>query len=86
MTAQEAYRIFTAARDDLVVMSCYEYYSRFVFHAVPPSYATAAKAKEVFDSLYSVVKNTGKVTQFTPFDISTDEYKRGKRITIYDHK
>ena len=34
MTAKEAYEIFKAKHGDLVVLSCYEYDSRFVFQAV----------------------------------------------------
>jgi hypothetical protein len=86
MTVQEAYRNITKTLDKMVVMSCHEYDSVFVFHLVPPDYATKELASEVFDSLYSVSKDTGEIKRFTPFDIPLDEYKRGKRITIYDHK
>ena len=84
MTAQEAYRKFTEEHDDLVVMSCHEYSDRFVFHAVPPEYATPLKAAKIFDSLYSVDKKNGSIASFRPTDVSTEDYRKAKRITIYD--
>lgn len=86
MIVQEAYKAFTQARPYLEVLSCHEYDSCFVFHAVPPEFTTPDKADQVFDSLFAVNKTSGKITRFTPFDISADEYKRGKRIAIYDKK
>lgn len=85
MIVQEAYRKFTQQRKDLVVESCHEYDSCFVFQAVPREYASVKEAGEVFDSLYAVDKNSGEITPFKPFDMPLDEYNRGKRITIYDN-
>lgn len=85
-TVQEAYRLFTSARSDLTVLSCYEYSSCFVFQAVPKDRVKDKYAIVAYDSLFSVDKKTQKVAMFKPFDIPASEYKRGKRITIYDHK
>lgn len=84
MTAQEAYKMFKQTKPELVVMSCHEYDSCFVFHAVPPSFATKEKASRTFNSLFAVDKRNNDVTAFTPLDIPTNEYKRGKRLPIFD--
>ena len=86
MTVQEAYKTFKNTEPKLEVMSCHEFDTRFVFHAVPSKFATPDQAAKILDSLFSVDKKTGKISTFTPLDIPTDEYKRGKHIPIYDHK
>lgn len=86
ISVQEAYHNFTQARKDLEVWACHEYDSRFVFLAVPKTVGTLADAITTFDSLFSVEKKNGEVTRFLPTDVTADEYKRGKRITIYDRK
>lgn len=82
MTAKEAYEIFKAKRSDLVVLSCYEYDSRFVFQAVLPKYAKLKDGNVVLDCLYSVEKKSGKLESFKPFNISIDEYQRGKKVSF----
>lgn len=84
MTAQEAHRKFTTTIGKLVIVACTEYDSRFVFQAVPPKYAKPELIDKTFDSLYSVEKKTGKIARFRPFDISEEEYQRGKRLSEYD--
>lgn len=81
MTVKEAHKIFKSEYSNLVVKSCYEYDSRFVFEAVSPKYADL-KDDIVFDCLYSVEKASGKLSSFKPFDISPDEYKRGKKVNF----
>lgn len=82
MTAKEAYEIFKAKRSDLVVLSCYEYDSRFVFQAVLPKYTKVKDGDVVLDCLYSVEKKSGKFESFKPFNISVDEYQRGKKVSF----
>lgn len=84
MTAHEAHKKFTTTLKELVVIACTEYDSCFVFQAVPPKYATKELVDKVFDSLYSVSKNSGKVTRFKPFDIPAAEFERGKRLLEYN--
>jgi hypothetical protein len=85
MTASEAYKKFTSKYDKLTVMSCHDYDSCFVFEAVPNNNAGTEAQHVVFDSLFSVDKSSGEILPFKPFDIPADEYKRGKRIRIYDY-
>lgn len=80
MTVEEAYSKFKKEYSDLVILSCHEYESRFVFYAVPSEYAGTDKQNKVFDSLYSVQKKDGTMSLFTPFDISEEEYDNGKKI------
>ena len=81
MTVKEAYELFKSTYNKLVVRSCYEYDSCFVFEAVSPKYVDV-KDDIIFDCIYSVEKTTGKLTSFKPFDISPDEYKRGREVQI----
>lgn len=85
MTVSEAYNKFVSEHEKLVVLSCYEYDSRFVFEAVSNELADAEYKHTVFDSTFAVIKDSGKIVPFKPFDIPVDEYKRGKRIRVYDH-
>lgn len=86
MTAQEAYRAFRNYKPDLEVMSCHEYESCFVFHGVPPKFATLEKADQVFNSLFAIDKKSGGIRVFQPLDLSANERQTVKRITIFDHK
>lgn len=85
MTAGEAYKKFTSEYEKLTVISCYEYDTCFVFEAVASEHAGTEAQHMVFDSTYSVNKETGEVIPFKPIDIPADEYKRGKRIRVYDY-
>lgn len=85
MNVQESYKKLTEKFPERIVLSCYEYESCFVFQVVDKKYADVENANEVLDSLFSVDKKTGEIAAFKPFNIPADEYKRGKRIRIYDH-
>lgn len=82
MTASEAYNKFISENDNLVVLSCYEYDSCFVFEAVPSNRANTDAQHMVFDSQIAVNKTSGEIAVFKPFDVPIDEYKRGKKILI----
>lgn len=82
MTASEAYKKFTSEYEKLTVISCYEYDTCFVFEGVSKNFVGTEAQHMVFDSTYSVNKETGEVAPFKPFDIPDDEYKRGKKILI----
>ena len=86
ITVQEAYRTLTSELRGMSALSCHEYDSRYVFNAVPTRYADDKDADRRFDTLYSVDKKTGEIKRFTPMDIPLGEYKRGKRITIFDRR
>lgn len=81
MTVEEAYSNFKKKHSDLVILSCYEYDSCFVFQAVAEGVAKDRK-NMVFDSLYSVSKKDGSLTLFKPFDISEEEYNRGRKLPV----
>lgn len=85
MTASEAYNKFVAENEKLTVISCYEYDSCFVFEAVSNNYTGTEAQHVVFDSTFAVDKTSGKIIPFKPYNIPIDEYKRGKRIRIYDY-
>ena len=70
------------ARPDLAPVECREYDSCFVFKALTDQQKAAENSDELFDVLYGVNKMTGVVSAFNPMDIPTDEYKRGKKVTI----
>jgi hypothetical protein len=80
MTAKEAYNIFRKIRKDLVTISCHEYKTAFVFQAIPPKYVGTEEANKVFDSLYSIDKNTGQCRGFNPMLMPIEEYRNGKRV------
>jgi hypothetical protein len=82
MTAKEAYDIFVKEYKHLVVKSCYEYDTVFVFLAEPQKYVNTAESGRVYDSLYSVNKKNGKCGGFNPMHLSDDEYNRGKKRLI----
>lgn len=82
MTVEEAISKFKTDHPDLVILSCNEYESRFVFHAVPSEYVGTEQENMAFDSLYSVHKKNGEITPFTPLDITEEEYDSGKNVYI----
>lgn len=83
MTAKDAYAVFSKKCENLVVLSCYEYESRFVFNAVPKKHANSKDANMMMDISYFVEKSTGAVGKFKPFLIPMAEYKAGKQITDF---
>lgn len=80
MTVKDAYKVFIKKCENMVVLSCYEYNSRFVFNAVPKKYAKSKDVDMMLDISYFVEKSTGAVGKFKPFLIPMDEYKAGKQI------
>lgn len=82
MTASEAYNKFMSDHEELTVLSCYEFDSRFVFEAVSDNFVGTDAQNMVFDSQFSVDKSNGVVSPFKPFDIPSDEYNRGKKVLI----
>ena len=84
ITAQDAYRIFSAESDGLTVIAGYEYDSYFIFNAVPDRYVDKKDRVELLDTAYAVDKQSGKVGRFYPLSMTVDEYRRGKRIVIFD--
>lgn len=83
MTANDAYRILSGKRSDLIVRTCIEYDTCFVFQAIPKSYARDKGVDELYDSLYRVDKATSKCYSFNPLDLSPEEYKRGRQISDF---
>jgi hypothetical protein len=85
MTVNESYKKFMSEYEKLTVLSCYEYDTCFVFEAVSDNFVDTEAQNMVFDSQFAVNKSSGEITPFKPFDIPIDEYKRGKRIRVYDY-
>lgn len=78
MELQEAIQLFKAKFPDRKIISGYEYDSLFVFSVV--SKETSVENEEFFDCQSSVNKKTGEILTFQPWNISIDEYRRGKKI------
>jgi hypothetical protein len=74
MDLQKAKAIMTAGFPGLTPVSCVEYDSVFVFDMRPKGQATLSN---VIDSLVSINKTTGVISDFKPFMLSGDEYNRG---------
>lgn len=83
MTVKEAYVKVTSTVKNMVVESCYEYDTLFVFNMTPPNYRPSKPNDILMDSSYFVNKKTGKVGVFQPFQIPLEEYKRGKKVMNY---
>lgn len=81
MTVNEAYSKFKKSYSDLTILSCYEYESCFVFHAVSKD-IDDDKKHMTFDSQYSVRKRDGMLSKFNPLDISDEEYDGGKKLPV----
>lgn len=71
---QKAKAIMTAGFPDLTPIGCVEYDSLFVFDMRPKGQATI---QNVIDSLVSINKTTGEISDFKPFMLDGDEYDRG---------
>lgn len=81
MTAKEAYAIFISKTKDMFIRSCYEFDSVYVFDAIPNTIKD--KKANIFDSLWGIDKKTKEVFTFQPYNISDEEYARGKKIENY---
>ena len=84
ITAQDAYRLFSNEMDGLTVVTGYEYDTCFVFNAVPDKYVGDKDREKLLDTAYSVNKRSGKIGRFNPLFMPAAEYKRGRRIVIFD--
>lgn len=78
MTLVDAVRIFERKYSDKKIIAAYEYDSLFVFSAVSKDAKVASE--EVFDCQTAVDKKTEKTFTFQPWDISVDEYNRGRKV------
>lgn len=83
MTAKEAYGILMQVRNFHKIVKCIEYDSVFVFQVIRGENADHINPDELMDCLIGVNKTTRTVKAFLPFDIPTDEYKRGKVVTDF---
>ena len=77
MIANDAYYELIKVYPQFNIVACYEYDSRFVFEIRQNG---VENADPQFDSLISVMKDTGEVDVFNPMDISLDEYNAGVRV------
>lgn len=50
--------------------------------AVLPKCTKLKDGDVVLDCLYSIEKKSGKLESFKPFNISVDEYRRGKKVSF----
>lgn len=77
MTAKEAFHKVINTMTGMRATSCYEYDSAFVFQMAPNC---AKDPSRLLTGLTCVDKKTGAVRAFKPFDMSIDEYSRGKKV------
>lgn len=85
MTATDAYFKVIRENPKCNIVACYEYESRFTFIKIPPD-ATYDKEKPYCNAIIAVMKDTGKITTFRPFDISVEEYHNGKEVKDFKKK
>ena len=85
MTAKEAY-IKMTKRVPGRITACHEYDTLFVFQIVPPALILSKSTGIPMDSLMCVEKSTGAIKTFKPFDIPSDEYRRGKKLNESEYK
>lgn len=78
MTAKEAFYKVTSTMTGMRATSCHEYDSVFVFQMAPES---AKDPSRLLTGLTCVDKKTGVVRAFKPFEMSIDEYSRGKKVS-----
>lgn len=78
MTLEEAVKIFQSKFPDKKIIEGFEYDSLFVFSAINKN--TKVGDGEFFDCQTSVDKKTKKLLTFQPWNISIEEYKRGKKV------
>ena len=65
------------------VVSVYEYLSCFVYNMIADRYkekTDSSISEKVLDSSFSVDKRTMIVSPFRPFEMSVNEYLKGKKI------
>lgn len=79
MTANEAYKVFNKKYPEIFIGKCYDYKTRFVFVIESEN----GKNSDLFDNLMCVIKSTGEVLNFKPFDIPLEEYRAGKKVANF---
>lgn len=65
------------------VVSVYEYPSCFVYNMIADRYkekTDSSVSEKILDSSFSVDKRTMIVSPFRPFEMSVNEYLKGKKI------
>lgn len=82
MDVKEALVIVEKKFPNKKVAKCVEYDSLFEFQMVPSTYDLKKGTSDLLDCSFSVNKITKEAKVFSPFDISPDEYRRGKTIKI----
>ena len=78
MIVEQAHKLLIDKMSNWTAIACFEYNTVFVFNIVPTKDANANTT--MFDSLFSVDKQSGEIKNFKPFDISLEEYRAGKEI------
>lgn len=86
MTAKQAYLIVKTKNPVVNVIACYEYDSVFAFHLMPHMLRLSKNPSRMLDGAVSVNKVTGEVTDFKPFRLPLDEYRRGKKLPESSYK
>ena len=82
MDIKEAIKIANQKFPNKKIIKCVEYDSLFEFQMVPSTYDLKKGTSDILNCSYSVNKTTKEATVFFPFDISADEYRRGKVVKI----
>ena len=70
MSVKEAHVLLASVLPNVIVVSCYDYATVFVFDTKS-------------NGLVSVNKQSGLVRDFKPFHISMEEYMNGKQIVNF---
>ena len=81
MTAKQAYSIIKTKNPGIKIGACYEYDTVFVFHLNPDMLRLSKNPSRMLDGMMSVDKSTGEVSDFKPFHLQLDEYRRGKKLS-----
>ena len=80
MTAREAYIKLQDKVTGVRVTKCHEYDSVFVFQINPVALYLSKNSARILDGSMSVDKLSGAVRDFKPYNLSINEYKRGKEV------
>lgn len=64
------------------IIKCYDYDSLYVFETIPKAYNQNNTGDILLDSLVAVDKKTGRPRAFKPFDISPEEYRKGRQVKL----
>ena len=81
MTVKTAYEILLKRCPKFKAIKCVEYSSCFVFQVIPEGFDELGdSANKLMNTLISVMKTDGSVSNFIPLQMPRDEYISGKEV------